>query len=89
MTRKMTFRQIQFAAACTALMTAGCSQAPTYDIMGSLFPAWLVCSVLGILLAVIARWLLLLARITVILPVLVYSCLAAAFTFAIWLVFFQ
>ena len=76
------------AAACAALMLAGCSRAPTYDIMGSLFPAWLLCIVLGALLAVLARWLLLRARITLLYPVLVYPCLAAVFTFAIWLVIF-
>jgi hypothetical protein len=57
--------------------------------MGSLFPAWLVCFVLGTLLAVVGRWLLLRVRIAVLFPVLVYPCLAAVFTFAIWLIFFQ
>jgi hypothetical protein len=78
-----------YAAACAALMTSGCSQAPSVDIMGSLFPAWLLCVVLGILLAVAGRWLLLRARIAILFPVLVYPCLAAGLTFAIWLVFFQ
>lgn len=77
------------AAACAAPMMAGCAQAPTYDIMGSLFPAWLVCIVLGVLLAVAGRWVLQRAGIQILYPVLVYPCLAAALTFAIWLVFFQ
>jgi hypothetical protein len=89
MTRKITARLLCVAGACMSPMMAGCSQAPTVDIMGSLFPAWLLCIVLGILLALLGRWLLLRARITVFSPVLVYPCLAAAFTFAIWLVFFQ
>jgi hypothetical protein len=69
-------------------MLAGCSHAPTYDIMGSLFPAWLVCIALGTVLTVLARWLLLRARVALLYPVLVYPCLAAAFIFAIWLIFF-
>jgi fructose-specific phosphotransferase system IIC component len=56
--------------------------------MGSLFPAWLVCILVGTILTVLARWLLLRARIDLLYPVLVYPCLAAVFTFAIWLVFF-
>jgi fructose-specific phosphotransferase system IIC component len=74
---------------CPALAMAGCSQAPSYDIAGSIFPAWLVCIFVGALSAVLTRWLLLRARIRVILPVLVYPSLAAAFTFAIWLTIFQ
>ncbi len=74
---------------CAALAMAGCSQAPSYDIDGSIFPAWLVCIVAGVLLAVLGRWLLQRAKIRVLFPVLVYPSLAAALTFAIWLAFFQ
>ena len=88
MIRVTVDRLLPWAAACAALMVAGCSRAPTYDIMGSLFPAWLLCIVAGALLALLARWLLLRARISLLYPVLVYPCLGAVFTFAIWLVFF-
>jgi hypothetical protein len=88
-TRQKTTWPLCSAATCAALMTAGCSQAPSIDIMGSLFPAWLLCIVLGILLALLGRWWLLRAHIKVLFPVLVYPCLAAALTFAIWLVLFQ
>ncbi len=88
MTLPVAARLLQCAAACAALMPAGCSRAPTWDIMGSLFPAWLVCIVLGILLTVLARWLLLRFGIALLYPVLVYPCLAAVFTFAIWLICF-
>ena len=88
MTQLSVNRLTQWTAACAAPMLIGCSHAPTYDIMGSLFPAWLVCFVLGIILTLLARWLLLCARIAVLYPVLVYPCLGAVFTFAIWLVFF-
>ena len=76
------------AATCIALMTCGCSEAPAFDVMGSLFPAWLLCIVLGSLLAVVTRWLLVHYRIQLLFPLLVYSCLAAVFTFTIWLAFF-
>jgi len=71
-----------------SLMCSGCSRAPAIDVMGSLFPAWLLCIALGILLAVVTRWLLLWFRIQLLLSALAYPSLAAAFTFAIWLVFF-
>jgi len=75
-------------ATFAAFASCGCAHAPAFDVMGSLFPAWLLCIALGILFAVAARWLLLRAHINLVFPVLIYSCLAAAFTFAIWLVFF-
>jgi hypothetical protein len=81
-------RLLPWAASCAALIFSGCSHAPTYDIMGSLFPAWLVCILLGIILMGLTRWLLLRYGVALLYPVLVYSCLAAAFIFAIWLFFF-
>jgi NhaP-type Na+/H+ or K+/H+ antiporter len=71
------------------LLFASCARAPSFDILGSFFPAWLVCLILGIVLTVIARWLLLRLHIEVALPVLVYPSLTALFTFALWLVFFH
>ena len=73
---------------CIALVSSGCSQAPAIDVMGSLFPAWLLCIGLGILAAVLTRWLLLRYRFNLLFPFLAYPCLAAVFTFAIWLLFF-
>jgi hypothetical protein len=70
-------------------MLVSCARAPSFDILGSFFPAWLICLILGILLTVVARWLLLRLRIAVDLPILVYPSLTALFTFALWLVFFH
>jgi hypothetical protein len=70
------------------LLTA-CNRAPTFDILGSLFPAWLVCLTLGILLAVLARWVLVRQRVRILWPVIVYPSLAALFTFMLWLIFFD
>jgi len=70
-------------------LLSGCSRSPTFDIVGSFFPAWLVCLFLGILLAVIAHWLLLRLKIAVVFPVLVYPSLTALFTFLLWLLFFS
>lgn len=62
--------------------------APSFDILGSYFPAWLVCLTLAILLAALTRWLLLRLQIQLMPPILVYPSLTALFTFALWLIFF-
>ena len=74
---------------CSTGLLTGCSRATTFDIVGSFFPAWLVCLFLGILLAVFARWLLVRLKIAIVLPILVYPSLAALCTFLLWLIFFS
>jgi YtcA family len=71
------------------LLLASCSRAPSFDILGSFFPAWLVCLIVAVLLTVFARWLLLRSRVGVAFPLLVYPGLTAIFTFALWLVLFN
>jgi YtcA family len=71
------------------LLLAGCSRAPSVDILGSFFPAWLFCLILAVLLATFIRLVLLRLRVKVVLPILVYPSLAALLTFALWLVFFH
>ena len=70
------------------LLLTSCSRAPSIEILGSYFPAWLICLALAILLTFLARWLLLRLRIPVVPPILVYPCMTAMFTFALWLVFY-
>ena len=72
-----------------ALVLTSCGRAPSFDILGSFFPAWLACLALGLLLTVTARWLLLRLQIVLALPILTYPSLTALFTFALWLIFFQ
>jgi hypothetical protein len=86
MTLKELHRWLTGAASFFLLLAAGCSRSPDYDIMGSLFPAWLVCVTVGILLAVAVRFALVRSQIRLIYPLLAYPCMAAVFTFAIWLI---
>jgi fructose-specific phosphotransferase system IIC component len=72
-----------------SLPLASCGRAPSFDVVGSFFPAWLVCLVAAILLTVLARWVLLRVRISLAPPILIYPSLTALFTFALWLVFFR
>jgi hypothetical protein len=59
------------------------------EILGSFFPAWLVCLVAGILLTAIGRLVLLRFHMNFDLPVVAYPSLAAFLTFALWLIFFH
>jgi hypothetical protein len=66
----------------------GCSRAPSIDVLGSFFPAWLVCFLVSIVLTALVRLALLRLRVKAALPLLVYPSLAALFTFLLWLIFF-
>jgi YtcA family len=77
-----------FATICVIPAMTGCSKAPAIDVMGSLFPAWLLCIVLGTLLTAGTHWLLTRQRFNLLFPFVTYPCLAAAYTFTIWLIFF-
>ena len=72
-----------------SFLLASCARAPSFDILGSFFPAWIACLALGLVLTVAARWLLLRLHIVIALPILTYPSLTALFTFALWLVFFR
>jgi YtcA family len=65
------------------------TRAPSFDILGSFFPAWLVCLVLGLVLAIGVQWALLRVRIVLNVPILTYPSLTALFTLALWLIFFR
>ena len=69
----------------------GCGRAPSFNILGSYFPAWLICILVGIagasLLSVVLgrfqvsrliRW-----------TIVVYPCLAASIAFTLWLLIFS
>jgi YtcA family len=82
------FRRISGCGLALGVLTS-CGRAPSFDILGSFFPAWLVCLVLGLLLTVGARWLLLHLHIVIAFPIFTYPSLTALFTFALWLAFFR
>jgi len=71
------------------MLSTGCSRAPSFDVLGSFFPAWLLCVASGLLFTAAARWLLLRIRVVLALPVLTWPSLTALFAFALWLGFFQ
>jgi YtcA family len=73
------------------LALTGCERAPAFNVLGSYFPAWLFCLVVGMILTVAARVVFRKYNLSEALspPLLMYSCLTAFFTFALWLIFFR
>ena len=73
-----------------ALPVAACNYAPTMDLFGSYFPAWMLCAVLGIVASVIIRQILAVTGINdyVVAPLLTYAGLAVSATLLAWLLWF-
>ena len=73
------------------LWLGGCAYSPTVDVLGSYFPAWMECIILGLVGTLIVRLLLIGLGIHAHLRLkpLVISCLALFLTLAAWLVFFK
>jgi YtcA family len=66
-------------------------RSPTIDILGSYFPAWMICIVSGLTLTLVSRWII---RAYHLEPYasptpLIYSCLTIIYTFMTWIVFYQ
>ena len=72
----------------TTLLLVSCSRAPSVDVLGSFFPAWLFCLVLANVLTAFVRLALQRLYMQIAFPILVYPSLAAFFTFGLWLIFF-
>ena len=82
-------RLVTQVLALAPLLFTSCGRAPAVDILGSFFPAWLLCLVVAILLTAIGRLVLLRFHMNFDLPVVAYPSLTAFLTFALWLIFFQ
>ena len=81
-------RIIKFGLVLPLLLLAGCERAPSFDVVGSSFPAWLVCLAAGVVLTVLARLMLPRFGIALAPPILIYPSLVAMFGFALWLILF-
>ena len=63
----------------------------TIDVLGSYFPAWMVCIISGLTLTLIVHWIVQVCHLKAYLgpPPLIYSSLMIIFTFATWILFYQ
>jgi len=81
-------RLVSPAFTAAPLWITGCGRAPSFDILGSFFPAWLICFMAAVLLTVALRALLN-RYVEIVWPVLVYPSLTAIVAFMLWLALFR
>jgi YtcA family len=64
---------------------------PTVDVLGSYFPAWMVCILSGLALTLVAHWIVQVGNLKPYIgpSPLIYSSLMIIFTFATWILFYQ
>src|ERR1700744_1474179 len=70
---------------------AGCRRSPTFSILGSFFPSWLVCMFAGRLPAAIVNRIFVRFNLDreIAWGIVVYPCIALFFACTLWLVFFS
>jgi hypothetical protein len=85
----MQFRALHAVVLALAIATSGCD--PVMNVFGSFFPAWVVCSIAGIALALALRLLLATVGLEAHLGplALVYPSLALLLTMLAWLAFYR
>jgi hypothetical protein len=83
--------KVTLAALGIFVLLTGCGRAPSFNILGSFFPAWLICLVAGIVLAAAVNRVLAYFKLDAHISwtILVYPCLAGFFAFTLWLIFFS
>jgi hypothetical protein len=79
------------AVAALCLSLAGCRGTPLFNVVGSFFPAWMLCLVAGIVLTLFARALFQRSDFERHLRplVIIYPALVLLFTCTIWLLLFS
>jgi hypothetical protein len=83
----MFYRLMRGLGLVAATGLTGCAGAPSRNILGSFFPSWMLCVLVGLVAAVLVSRGLALVGIDKVLPVplLVYLALTVFFSFATWL----
>jgi hypothetical protein len=66
-------------------------RSPTIDILGSYFPAWMICIVSGLTLTLVSRWIVRANHLEAYASPapLIYTCLTIIYTFGTWIIFYQ
>ena len=73
------------------LFCAACNSAPSIDVLGSFFPAWMVCIIAAVALAFVVRYFLLKYQLESEVGHLAifYPCVVILMTCGLWLLFFS
>jgi hypothetical protein len=76
---------------CFAAVRLFGHHSPTVDVLGSYFPAWMICILSGLALTFVAHWIVQVGKLKSYLgpAPLIYSCLMIIFTFVTWILFYQ
>ena len=82
---------LAFVVFCFVAVSVFSHHSPTVDILGSYFPAWMVCILSGLALTFVAHWIVLVLNLKPYIgpAPLIYSSLMIIFTFATWILFYQ
>ena len=72
---------------CSFLFLTGCSSAPSRNILGSYFPSWMICALIGLVATVAVHAILAKTGVDAVLPmpIVVYLAIATAISLAVWL----
>ncbi|MBC3861530.1 hypothetical protein H8K32_05400 [Undibacterium jejuense] len=75
-----------------ALSLSACAHpaSPSFTLFGTFFPAWLVCAIIGIVIAIVARIAMIALKLSTILPFQLFVCSAIGLIGAllIWITWF-
>ena len=76
---------------CLVVVYFSSHRSPTVDVLGSYFPAWMVCILSGLALTLIAHWIVQVGNLKPYIgpAPLIYSSLMIIFTFATWILLYQ
>ena len=94
-TKRIVLRFTAFGLAvvvlCLVAVRMYSHHSPTVDILGSYFPAWMVCILSGLTLTFIAHWIIQVGNLKPYVgpAPLIYSCVMIIFTFATWILLYQ
>jgi hypothetical protein len=74
-----------------ALLCAGCSGAPSVDVLGSFFPAWMICIIAAVVMAFGVRYVLLKFKVESEVGHLglFYPCVVIFLACGLWLLLFR
>lgn len=69
----------------------GCQRVPSFNIAGSFFPDWILCSIGGLLAGLLANALFVRLKLEreIQPPILIYPCIVLSCTITLWLLLFS
>lgn len=90
MQNRKNYFPIESAGLALPLFLCGCSSAPLQNVLGSFFPSWMICVILGAVSSALLRAVIGMFGVheAVPIPMLTYLAFALSITFLIWLLVF-